>query len=218
MSWLFFLHLPQYNKEEIWCPIFSRPQCKAYDFCLLPSCTFIITSFSAAWILRSQSFQTHRKCQLFYLSAVSLRVHTSSEPLSASIRFSRSAVRLLLSLLSDTDGGAHRIMVEKTNGGFTSRMLHLRDFLLHFFCSYSSFNAAVCWKKKTHTKEREGQKKSFCVFTSHPVSEEAEEKEEEEEEGNEPPECLTSEPGGHAHKSPMKGTTEGRSGFYINVM
>lgn len=55
---------------------------------LLPSCTFIITSFPAAWILRSQSFQTHRKCQLFYLSAVSLRVHTSSEPLSASIRFS----------------------------------------------------------------------------------------------------------------------------------
>lgn len=54
-----------------------------------------------------------------------------------------------------------------------------------------------------HQGERD-RKKSFCVFTSHPVSEEAEE------EGNEPPECLTSEPGGHAHKSPMKGTTEGR--------
>lgn len=171
---------------------------------LLPSCTFIITSFPAAWILRSQSFQTHRKCQLFYLSAVSLRVHTSSEPLSASIRFSQSAVRLLLSLLSETDVGAHRIMVNKT----TSRMLHLRDFLLYFFCSYSTFSAVVCWKKKTYTKERGTEKKSFCVFTSHPVSEEAEE--EEEEEGNEPPECLTSEPGGHAHKSPMKGTTEGR--------
>lgn len=111
---------------------------------LLPSCTFIITSFPAAWILRSQSFQTHRKCQLFYLSAVCLRVHTSSEPLFASIRFSRSAVRLLLSLLSETDVGAHRIMVDKTNRGFTSRMLHLRDFLLYFFCSYSTFNAAVC--------------------------------------------------------------------------
>lgn len=63
-------------------------------------------------------------------------------------------------------------------------------------------------ERRRHTPRREGQKKSFCVFTSHPVSEEAEE--EEEEEGNEPPECLTSEPGGHAHKSPMKGTTEGR--------
>lgn len=131
---------------------------------LLPSCTFIITSFPAAWILRSQSFQTHRKCQLFYLSAVSLRVHTSSEPLSASIRFSRSAVRLLLSLLSETDVGAHRIMVDKTNGGFTSRMLHLRDFLLYFFCSYSTFNAAVCWKKKTYTKERGTEKKFLCIY------------------------------------------------------
>lgn len=129
---------------------------------LLPSCTFIITSFPAAWILRSQSFQTHRKCQLFYLSAVSLRVHTSSEPLSASIRFSQSAVRLLLSLLSETDVGAHRIMVNKT----TSRMLHLRDFLLYFFCSYSTFNAAVCWKKKTYTKER-GTEKKVSVYLHH---------------------------------------------------
>lgn len=198
MSWLFFLHLSQYNKEEIWCPISSRPQYKESDFCPVTIMHFHHHEFSRS--VDPQSFQTHRKCQLFYLSAVSLRVHTSSEPLSASIRFSQSAVRLLLSLLSETDVGAHRIMVDKT----TSRMLHLRDFLLYFFCSYSTFNAAVCWKKKTYTKERGTEKKSFCVFTSHPVSEEAEE------EGNEPLECLTSEPGGHAHKSPMKGTTEGR--------
>lgn len=160
MSWLFFLHLSQYNKEEIWCPISSRPQYKESDFCPVTIMHFHHHEFSRS--VDPQSFQTHRKCQLFYLSAVSLRVHTSSEPLSASIRFSQSAVRLLLSLLSETDVGAHRIMVNKT----TSRMLHLRDFLLYFFCSYSTFNAAVCWKKKTYTKER-GTEKKVSVYLHH---------------------------------------------------
>ncbi len=124
----------------------------------------------------SLAYITQRyKLSAVYLSAASLRIHntttsSSGELLSGLIRFfSRSPVRQVATFWSESGGGAHRIMVEKSNGESICLTLHcLSCARSSFMLSSPSFPSAMCWKKKICTLQRErNKKKKVAVYLHH---------------------------------------------------
>lgn len=161
MSWLFFLHLSQYNKEEIWCPISSRPQYKESDFCPVTIMHFHHHEFSRSVDPPLSVLSNPQK-----VSAV-LPVRSfppGPHQQRASLRFDSFFSECSPASLEFVVGDRRRSSQDHGGQNYLPDASLTRLFTLLLF-SLILLLAQQFVERRRHTPRREGQKKKFlCIY------------------------------------------------------